>query len=59
MTEILLSPVGMGRQVILIPCDWDIVGGLVKSVSKLYIKLDISTVNKRRQLIVIGVCYCI
>ena len=35
-TGIPLSPVGMGRQVILIPSHPDIVGGLVKSVEVVY-----------------------
>ena len=51
------SPVRMDQQVILIPCHWDIVGGLVKSVLRLYLKLDTNTVNRRRQLTVIG-AYC-
>ena len=40
------SPVRMDQQVILIPCHQDIVVGLVKSVLRLYLKLDTNTVNR-------------
>ena len=55
--EPLPSPAGKDQQVILILCHRDIVRGLVKSVLRLYLKLDTNTVNRRRQLTIIG-AYC-